>query len=303
MSNTTIPETYTCLTCGTDFPRKGVRGRIPKYCSKGCRPSKKEPKPSRVGTCVNCGAEFAVPAKAGALPSYCSGACEYQVKYIEAGSPTRRDPVSCQRCGIVFVPYNERGPAPEHCSEYCRYRSTRGPGTSRYERDRTRSIARSAAKAASRPRTPCRVCSSPVEPPRRTLCSDECYRRASAESSIEVQRAYKEEHGHWPRANHTENKAKRSARDARRRIRLAQATVEVFDPAEVFARDGWVCQLCNEPVDKNLEFPDPRSKSLDHIVPVSKGGEHSRKNTQLAHFGCNSRKQDRVDVSQPELAA
>jgi 5-methylcytosine-specific restriction endonuclease McrA len=56
---------------------------------------------------------------------------------------------------------------------------------------------------------------------------------------------------------------------------------------KVYIRDKGVCQLCNEYVYLNLEYPDPLSASLDHKVPVSKGGTHALYNLQLAHWICN----------------
>jgi hypothetical protein len=32
----------TCETCGAAFPRSGTRGRVPRYCSKKCRPDRTE---------------------------------------------------------------------------------------------------------------------------------------------------------------------------------------------------------------------------------------------------------------------
>lgn len=66
--------------------------------------------------------------------------------------------------------------------------------------------------------------------------------------------------------------------------------MESFPPAEIYARDGWRCGLCRRKVDVGLTYPHPRSASLDHIVPLSLGGEHVRSNVQLAHLGCNVRK-------------
>lgn len=76
----------------------------------------------------------------------------------------------------------------------------------------------------------------------------------------------------------------------RRRVRLAGGEVEVFTRAEIFKRDSWTCGLCFGPVDPALTWPDPASASIDHIVPVSRGGGHTRENVQCAHVGCNSRK-------------
>lgn len=75
-----------------------------------------------------------------------------------------------------------------------------------------------------------------------------------------------------------------------RRVRVANATIERFDPHEIYERDQWICQLCAQPVESDLEYPDPLYPSLDHIVPLAANGEHSRINTQLAHWICNVRK-------------
>lgn len=61
----------------------------------------------------------------------------------------------------------------------------------------------------------------------------------------------------------------------------------------IFEASGWVCQLC-------FGFADPREKTglwmptLDHIIPMARGGAHVRENLQLAHMICNSYKGDRT---------
>ena len=56
---------------------------------------------------------------------------------------------------------------------------------------------------------------------------------------------------------------------------------------KVYIRNKGVCQLCNEYVYLNIDYPDPMSASIDHILPVSKGGTHALYNLQLAHWICN----------------
>lgn len=56
---------------------------------------------------------------------------------------------------------------------------------------------------------------------------------------------------------------------------------------EIFERDQWVCYLCGSSVDRTLEFPDPGSASLDHVVTLSRGGDNAPHNVRLAHMGCN----------------
>jgi 5-methylcytosine-specific restriction endonuclease McrA len=73
----------------------------------------------------------------------------------------------------------------------------------------------------------------------------------------------------------------------RHRARLVGATVTPVTPWSIFERDRWICQLCGGPIDRDVIAPHPRSKSIDHIVPLSLGGAHTNSNLQTAHFQCN----------------
>jgi hypothetical protein len=86
---------------------------------------------------------------------------------------------------------------------------------------------------------------------------------------------------------------------AMRRARLAGATViERFDRDEVFERDGWVCGICRMPVDRQADPLDPASPTVDHVIPLSQGGQHTLTNVQCACLRCNSAKQDRITTTQ-----
>ena len=67
-----------------------------------------------------------------------------------------------------------------------------------------------------------------------------------------------------------------------------------FKSVEIFEKYGWTCHLCSKPILKSFEYPDPQSPSLDHIIPLSKGGWHAPWNCRPAHLGCNSRKGDKL---------
>lgn len=76
------------------------------------------------------------------------------------------------------------------------------------------------------------------------------------------------------------------------RARLAGAQVEVVKRLTVFERDSYVCQICGKPTEG--QHPELLSPALDHIIPISKGGEHSYANVQTAHFSCNSKKSNKL---------
>jgi len=76
-------------------------------------------------------------------------------------------------------------------------------------------------------------------------------------------------------------------RNARRRALKRGAFVEPISRAVVFDRDAGRCHLCGKKV-------DPKHWHLDHIVPLSQGGEHSYKNVAVSCPTCNLRKHNKI---------
>lgn len=73
----------------------------------------------------------------------------------------------------------------------------------------------------------------------------------------------------------------------KRRAQKLKAPYEPINDKKVYLRDGWICQHCKKRVNKRLKWPDPLCASLDHIIPLSKGGTHTYSNVQLTHLSCN----------------
>lgn len=60
-----------------------------------------------------------------------------------------------------------------------------------------------------------------------------------------------------------------------------------------------VCAICGRPVDFSLKSPHPMSPTVDHIIPLAKGGHPSDlANLQLAHRCCNRQKSDKLRPKQ-----
>lgn len=103
---------------------------------------------------------------------------------------------------------------------------------------------------------------------------------------------------HWRRIARAEGREANPVWDARRAanwkkrsaLKKGAPNAEQIVYRDVFDRDGWSCGICSEPVDPATDWPDPLSASLDHILPLSKGGPHTMANVQLAHLDCNLRK-------------
>lgn len=228
---------------------------------------------------------------------------------------TRPDFITCARCGAEKA-VGRRGPMPTYCSPECRaaLKHERSRKDGRYEQSlaESRRHTHENRQAAARP---CPYCEAPMLHPRRVQCGQPaCKRRFNAERMLEWQRGYKAASGQWyhrnysaqqrayhERARHTRGSWRdlypgcAAASDARRRVLVQRArTDEVFAPLDVHTRDQWTCQLCWEPIDPGVAWPDRMSPSIDHVMPLSRGGLHAMANVQSAHLGCNSSKGDRL---------
>jgi len=84
-------------------------------------------------------------------------------------------------------------------------------------------------------------------------------------------RRFREENGHWP------NRRGSDWIDPKARL-------------EIYERDGWICYLCESPVDREGGPNGPLAPSLDHVFPRSLGGGDTPSNLKTACRACNSRK-------------
>lgn len=76
----------------------------------------------------------------------------------------------------------------------------------------------------------------------------------------------------------------------RYRARKRAAVVGDVDLAQLWRSQCGICPLCMNRIDSSLRAPDSMSKSVDHIVPLSRGGTHEQSNLQWTHLVCNIRK-------------
>lgn len=82
----------------------------------------------------------------------------------------------------------------------------------------------------------------------------------------------------------------RSSQNRKRRARMKAAKSEPYTAEEIADRDGWRCQICGRRIGRTLNFPHPRSLSIDHIIPIGRGGDDVKINVQAVHFRCNASK-------------
>lgn len=98
---------------------------------------------------------------------------------------------------------------------------------------------------------------------------------------------------------------RRTVRSRERHLRHAQTWDGITDE-EIWERDGWRCRVpeClyrSRKINPQYKYPDPRSRGIDHIVPLSHGGDDTSVNKRAAHHGCNMARGNRMGDEQLPL--
>jgi 5-methylcytosine-specific restriction endonuclease McrA len=137
------------------------------------------------------------------------------------------------------------------------------------------------------PSTVCLICGSTFNPSRSShsdsgwteLCSHYCEQvRRSGTKYLP------------PEARPTSRLEQQRERTKRKRAVLRAAFVEKVDRMVVFDKCGWRCHICGTDVDRTLSGRHPMGPTIDHLVPLSKGGKDCYENVALAHLSCNARR-------------
>lgn len=90
-----------------------------------------------------------------------------------------------------------------------------------------------------------------------------------------------------------------------REERKRAGRMDDIDLGELIRRDGGRCHICGKKVGKREKFGKARGKwkdrrdypTVDHIVPISRGGTHTWDNVKLAHLSCNAKKGGKLVIT------
>lgn len=255
-----------CVACGTSFTKPRRDGRKHKMCDP-CREEKlTRPRPTFTKPCAVCGTEFTAKVS---FAMYCSKRC-CKAAYKE------RDPAR------ALKQQREKKTREMERDPYRRTLAINGILRVLRKMLKARRAAQHTDVLADRASTPCRTCGKPVgdgylgRPLK--YCSKTC------RDGGEVTQAIRRKAG------------------AVHRYALRASTIERFDPMVVFERDGWRCQICGVSTPKSRRGTNHHNApELDHVVPISRNGEHSIANSQCACKRCNRWKSNKIIVGQLPL--
>lgn len=88
----------------------------------------------------------------------------------------------------------------------------------------------------------------------------------------------------WCRANRESRRESCRRRQAQHK---GAECVDIFTKADIWQRDGGICGICLLEANEN-------DWHLDHIIPLSRGGQHTLDNVQVSHPPCNLSKKDKL---------
>lgn len=215
----------------------------------------------------------------------------------------------CRACGRVLWVTN--GKARHHC-EQCEY--------VRHLADAITAVLGFLVDAVKCEWRECTLCGRPSAPWRGSTCSDACRKERDRAKSREryeritgvrlrpatgdrpckfCDRLVTPDHG-LGRGRSVCDYCNLHRRSFKARAMLYGVPYTHVSRASVFRRDGWRCQLCGHKVlrkskrNKTTKRLHPRTASLDHIIPMVKGGPHEEANVQCACLSCNVRKNARL---------
>lgn len=160
-------------------------------------------------------------------------------------------------------------------------------------------------------RKPCLACFKPVPVGKKRFCSHECQHFNSmllklpktvmarkcqeCHSDAHFRQRYCSTKCRQKAQRRTETyKAHQRAASRRRRARKRKAHNETVYLEVIAQRDKYKCHICRKHVKMNLDNTDKYSPTMDHLIPLSFGGDHTYANIRLAHRTCNSSKGNRA---------
>lgn len=279
----------TCGYCGRKYYAHHINTRSKNYCCEACKAEGKKAEAEAQKNCVCdfCGKRFKrMPHDIkGKKKLYCSRECLY--KGIEKDKQERKIYAVCMYCGKEF---EGRSYCPNNfCSSYCtgKYYAEKRREETREERERVAEAKRKIKKQKQemiaelkrgikelkarqkeiKKYKACKCCGKIFKSNRPSYCSDECARRID---------------------------------NMRRDKRIAQngkpdLSINLFS---LYKRDSGVCKLCGKLTNFTADIQADEYPSIDHIIPLSKGGKHEWNNVQLTHRKCNTVKSNHMPPGQ-----
>lgn len=272
---------FHCEECGATF----VPNRTQKYCSVKCRRKSERKRAKARGykrpcnksityTCNYCGKDY--HPKSAERNQYCSRECSFadKEKRCDCGESIRGSGLSqcfvcssisvgqyveCEICGNEFETF-------AHNQKYCSDECVKEKNRQWYHDNFV-----SASETNPYVTKVCEECGAEYKTnhmaSRRKYCSKDCAK------AVEIR--------NQARGNHQQ------------RAKHYGVHYEWFVDTYPMRRDGWYCYICGIHTPRKLKGSiEHNAPEVDHVVPLSRGGTHTRDNVKCSCRHCNLLKSD-----------
>ena len=191
----------------------------------------------------------------------------------------------CIRCGTTFYPSNYGSQIQKYCSDKCRIKA--------HYSDNKKIVYGN-----------CKQCNNEfIIGNNKTFCCNKCqkeHKRLEKIRSRKLKKCYYCEKWRYGfrgkycteecrrKANRIKDELRKSERLKRARSNgQYDADIDIY---KLIERDGGHCYLCGDDVLFSYHYNDPKYPTIEHVMPISKGGTHSWDNVKVACRECNTRK-------------
>lgn len=85
----------------------------------------------------------------------------------------------------------------------------------------------------------------------------------------------------------TRQKARKRVKYYSSKRRKIYSRGDYIDSLILFELHAWTCCICKKKINKYLRLPNYWAATVEHVIPLSKGGTHTWDNVRPAHWKCN----------------
>lgn len=298
-------HTHTCIVCQNTFKNRNVRG---KFCSEECKYEWIKNNPRYLLSCEYCRKEFKSNTK---NQKYCSNEC-YTSKIRD-----NREKCVCKNCNKVFYKRKHYNDKNLYCSSKCsaeymrknrkRYCTICGLELVMYQKKYCSKECQEIDKIKN---YTCEYCGEKFQSAtKKKYCSDKCRRNKQFVSEVKkckycgelFKTQFKKSKIYCSNICSRKMKKIYSKLSNGKRAELLKINGQIDSDItlrKLYKKENGICAICGGKCDyKDYKLDDYKNfiignqyPSIDHIIPISKGGTHTWQNIQLAHRICNSYK-------------
>ena len=197
--------------------------------------------------------------RGGRQQVYCSLKCRQSADW-QRRRESRLNPLRVEQCGNCHQFFETRIIKQKYCSEECRLTGYRTIASVRWHKENPK------------PEIyiyDCDLCAEPIERPKPLGGR----KRYHPDCAVIAQQA-----------RYRKKTVKRQST-----TKPSGAWVE-----QILEAYGYICYLCNEPIDMKLPRTSKRGATVDHVLPLSRGGSDELENLRLTHWSCNRAKSNKL---------